>query len=69
MALTLHDQVPVSQDEQVKVRLEWADPKPALQSDLGLLEWQLTLAPREERAIRFEFSVEHPRDMNVTGLG
>lgn len=69
VALTLHDQVPVSQDEQVKVRLEWADPKPALQSDLGLLEWQLTLAPREERAIRFEFSVEHPRDMNVTGLG
>ena len=67
-ALTLHDQVPTSQSEQVKARLEWPEPKPALQTDLGLLEWQLTLAPREERTVRFEFSVEHPRDMSVVGL-
>jgi len=66
--LALHDQVPVAQDEQVKVRLEWAEPKPATQSDLGLLEWKLTLAPKEERVVRFEFSVEHPRAMPVVGL-
>ena len=52
----------------MKVRLEWAEPKPATQSDLGLLEWKLTLAPKEERVVRFEFSVEHPRAMPVVGL-
>ena len=66
--LTLHDQVPVPQNEQVKVKLEWPEPKPTTQSDLGLLEWKLTLAPKEERTVRFEFSVEHPQGMQIIGL-
>ncbi len=68
VALTLHDQIPVPQDEQVKVQLEAIVPKPSSQSDLGLLEWELTLAPREERTVRFDFVVEHPRSMRIDGL-
>ncbi len=66
--LTLHDQLPVSRDELIKVRLESAEPKPTEETQLGLLRWELTLAPREERAVRFEFSAEHPRDIQVIGL-
>lgn len=66
--LTLHDQLPVSLNEEIKVRLESADPQPTEQTDLNLLRWEVTLKPREKRTVRFEFSVEHPRQMEVWGL-
>jgi len=66
--VTLHDQIPVSRHEDVKVKLESAEPKPAEQTELNLLDWALTLAPGEKRVVRFDFTVEHPRGMSVVGL-
>lgn len=66
--ITLHDQIPVPRHENIKVKLESVDPKPTEQTELNLLNWELTLAPGEERAVRFDFSVEYPRGMSVTGL-
>jgi len=66
--VTLHDQMPVSRHEDIKVKLESAEPKPAEQTELNLLDWALTLAPGEKRVVRFDFTVEHPRGMSVVGL-
>jgi uncharacterized protein (TIGR02231 family) len=66
--LLLHDQIPAARHEEIKVRLESADPKPSEQSELNLLDWDLTLAPKEKRVVRFDFSVEHPQEMVVIGL-
>jgi uncharacterized protein (TIGR02231 family) len=66
--LLLHDQLPVARHEEIKVKLETADPKPTEQTELGLLDWSLTLAPGEKRVVRFDFTVEHPRAMQVAGL-
>ena len=66
--VTLHDQIPVSRHEAIKVRLESADPRPSAQSELNLLDWDLVLKPGEKRAVRFDFSVEHPREMSLVGL-
>jgi uncharacterized protein (TIGR02231 family) len=66
--LLLHDQMPASKHEDIKVRLESADPKPAEQSELNLLDWELKLAPKEEVIVRFDFGVEAPQGMNVIGL-
>lgn len=66
--VTLHDQLPVSRHEEIKIRLESADPRPTKQTELNLLDWELTLAPKEKRVIRFDFSVEHPQGMEVMGL-
>ena len=66
--VTLHDQLPVSRHEEIKIRLESADPRPTKQSELNLLDWELTLAPKEKRVVRFDFSVEHPQGMEVVGL-
>lgn len=66
--VTVRDQIPVARDEQIKVKLESADPKPAEQSELGHLEWKLVLDQGAKRTIRFDFSVEHPRSMDVIGL-
>lgn len=67
-SLTLRDQIPVSLDENIKVRLESCDPKPSEQSELNLLKWELTLAPKEKRTVRFDFTVETPQGMEISGL-
>jgi uncharacterized protein (TIGR02231 family) len=67
-AVTLHDQIPVSRHEDVKVKLESTEPQPTEQTELNLLDWELTLAPGEKRVVRFDFTVEHPRGMSVVGL-
>lgn len=64
----IRDQLPVPRDEQIKVKLDSADPKPAEHSDLNQLEWKLTLDRAAKHTIRFDFSVEFPRVMEVIGL-
>lgn len=64
----VRDQLPVPRDEQIKVKLESAEPRPAEHTHLNLLEWKMTLAPGAKPIIHFEFSVEFPRALDVIGL-
>lgn len=66
--LTLHDQMPASKHEDIKVRLESAEPKPTAQSELNLLDWEIKLAPQEKRTVRFDFGIEAPQGLNISGL-
>jgi uncharacterized protein (TIGR02231 family) len=67
VTLVLEDQVPVTQDERIKVRLlerDGAEFDPAT----GKLTWRLSLKPGERRTVRFSYEVEHPRALQVQGL-
>lgn len=64
--LLVQDQIPVSRSENIKVKLRGASE--AQVSDLGILSWDLVLAPNEKRTIRFDYGVESPRDTAVVGL-
>lgn len=66
--LVLHDQIPVSRHEDIKVRLESTDPKVSEQNELNLLKWEFSLPPKSKRTLRFDFSVEYPQSMEVVGL-
>ncbi len=66
--LSAQDQMPVSGHEDIKVRLAEALPKPIEVSDLNLLKWELDVPAGATREIAFTYTVEHPRDMQVTGL-
>ncbi len=66
--VVVEDQLPVSRHEQIRVKLDFVKPEPAEKSDLNMLEWHLSLAPDQEGQIEFSYQVEHPRDMQVTGL-
>jgi uncharacterized protein (TIGR02231 family) len=66
--ITLSDQLPVSSNEQIKVRLTDAAPQPQEQTQMNILRWELTLKPSEKREITFGFVVEHPTEMRVVGL-
>jgi uncharacterized protein (TIGR02231 family) len=66
--LMIQDQIPVSGHEDIKVKLESAAPRPDRQTELNLLEWDLTLAPKTQQTLRFDFSVEYPQGFDLTGL-
>lgn len=65
--LSLQDQIPVSRNENIKVKLRGATPEP-IQGELGLLNWELVLQPNEKRTVRFDFGVESPRETHIMGL-
>lgn len=68
VTIELHDHIPVSRNEQIKVRLENARPTPTEQSDLNHLEWHLPLPAGAKQTIVYEFVVEHPPALRITGL-
>ncbi len=65
--LKLTEQLPVSRSEQIKVRLTRSNPQIQL-SEMGILEWVLTLPPQEKREVYYQFTVEHPPELKVVGL-
>ena len=66
--LTVQDQIPVSGHEDIKVRLENANPKPSEQTELNILEWKLNLEPGEKQFIRFDYAIEYPQKMRLPNL-
>lgn len=65
--LTVHDQLPVPRHEDIKVKLQSAEPKPTEQSDLNILKWTLELKSGEMRQIQFNYTIEHPKDLQIVG--
>ncbi|WP_375468924.1 mucoidy inhibitor MuiA family protein [uncultured Nostoc sp.] len=65
--LKVTEQLPVSRNEQIKVRLSRSNPQIQL-GEMGILEWQLTFPPQERREIYYQFNVEHPPELTVVGL-
>jgi len=65
--LKLTEQLPVSRNEQIKVRLTRSNPQIQL-GEMGILEWELTIPPQERREVYYHFTVEHPPELAVIGL-
>lgn len=62
------DQLPLSRNEKVVVKQLAPDAREVKPTDEGTLKWTLDLKPGEKREITVKFTVEHPNDVNVTGL-
>lgn len=67
VSLNLKEQLPVSRDERIKVRLTQTNPKIQL-GEMGLLAWQMDLSPQDKQDIYYQFVVEHPPDLTAIGL-
>ena len=64
-SLKLIEQLPVSRDERIKVRLTQAEPK-IKQGEMGVLEWMLISAG--EQTINYQFTLEYPLEILISGL-
>jgi uncharacterized protein (TIGR02231 family) len=66
--IVVQDQLPVSRNEKIVVKLLGSDDRPAKPESDGTLKWVLDLKPGEKREIPLRFSVEYPNEVTVTGL-
>jgi len=62
------DEIPLSRNDDIKVHLLEASPKPDHADDLNRLTWNVSLQPNAEVTLRYRFSVEYPRDAQLSGL-
>jgi uncharacterized protein (TIGR02231 family) len=62
------DQVPLSRNEKIAVKLLAPDTKEVKPTDEGTLKWTLDLKPGEKRELSVKFTVEYDNDVNVAGL-
>ena len=65
--LTLTEQLPLSRNDQIKIRLTRSTPQIQV-GEMGKLEWSLTLPPQSKQELYYQFTVEHPPELTVVGL-
>ncbi|MBE9092971.1 mucoidy inhibitor MuiA family protein [Tychonema sp. LEGE 07203] len=65
--LTLREQLPVSRNEQIKVRSTVTNPK-IVAGEMGMLEWIMSLPPQAKQELYYQFVVEHSPELTVIGL-
>lgn len=65
ISLTLEDQIPVTTNETITIKLKDAQ-KGTLDPATGIISWKLDLKPGEKRTIQFSYSLEHDKDKPVS---
>lgn len=67
-AFQLADRVPVSENEEIRVQSVKIQPD-AKPDSKGLLKWDVTLAPKEKREFRLDYTLEYPLDLPQRPVG
>ncbi|MBP6334888.1 MAG: DUF4139 domain-containing protein [Bacteroidia bacterium] len=67
VTMDLTDQIPISQDPNIKIVLIDGDGS-KLTEETGLLKWQLSLKSMESKKIRFTYEVTMPKSKGLAGL-
>ncbi|HEY6956384.1 MAG TPA: mucoidy inhibitor MuiA family protein, partial [Flavisolibacter sp.] len=62
--MTLKDQYPLSTNKEIEIEL-LDDGGATVSPEIGLLSWQLRLAPGEVKKVQFSYSVKFPKDKMV----
>ncbi len=65
--LKLEDQYPLSSDKEIEIELKQKDGA-KVNSETGLLSWELQLKPSETKKIRISYTVKYPKDKIIGNL-
>lgn len=70
--ITVKDQIPISQHDEIKVHLLLPDYKEDTdqlkKGEYNYLEWTYEMPPGSEQKIPFHFALEYPHDIKLTGI-
>jgi len=66
--ITIIDQIPVSQDSRIKVKLLEMSEEPTEEIEQGIIKWRFDLLPKGKKEITFSFSIEYPSGVRIQGL-
>jgi len=62
------DQLPISQNEEIKIELDEESLEPKEINKQGIMKWNKTLKPQEKWEIIFHFTIAYPKDKTISGL-
>jgi uncharacterized protein (TIGR02231 family) len=65
--LILKDQYPLSNVKEIEVEL-LDDGGAAINAELGVLTWKISLKPGESKKVRFSYTVKYPKDKKMDNL-
>lgn len=70
VTVAVQDRIPVSQDERISVKVGEATTKGyrEVADRPGVLEWNLSLGPKEKRDITLDYAVRWPKELIVPGI-
>ena len=68
LTITLRDQLPIPDDEEIKVSLDEPSIKPDEVKTDGTITWKTPLKSGEKKELTFGIVVEYPKDREITGL-
>lgn len=71
ITVNLYESMPVAEHEKIDVTISKVSLEPKKKDwdgRKGVWKWELELKPKEKREITYQFTVEHPRDLQVEGL-
>ncbi len=66
--ISLEEALPVSQHNQIRIKIKNMDPKPTSVDEQGRAKWDITLAPSEEKVVMFSYRIGYPRGAAVAGF-
>jgi hypothetical protein len=62
--MLLKDQFPLSSTKEIEVELVDAGDA-SVNNEIGVLNWNLSLAPGETKKMRYTFTVKYPKDKTI----
>ncbi|MBC7522876.1 MAG: mucoidy inhibitor MuiA family protein, partial [Flavobacterium sp.] len=65
--MMLKDQYPLSSDKEISIEL-LDDGKAKVNTETGILSWNLNIAPNETKKIRISYKVKYPKDKVIDNL-
>ena len=65
--MLLKDQYPLSTDKEITIEL-LDDGKAKVNTETGILTWDLKLQPNETKKIRISYKVRYPKDKTIDNL-
>ena len=65
--ITVHEALPVSQDERIKAKVQSLDPR-ADNQERGVATWSLRLAPGQRKNIDVAYAIEYPEGLQLPQL-
>jgi uncharacterized protein (TIGR02231 family) len=65
--MLLKDQFPISTDQEITIALVESS-RAKVTTEIGILNWEIKLAPNESKKIRISYKVNYPKDKNIANL-
>lgn len=67
VSMKIEDQIPLSTDKEIEIELKDKDGG-KINSETGLITWEVNLKPNETKKIRLSYLVKYPKDKTIENL-